>query len=738
MIDLNWYLDFLFRHARIILGMAGICLATAFFILSFTVPEYTAFSQILLDPKRQNLLGPEAISPTSELLLDAASVDGQIMIIKSRFLLTRVAEEMRLAYEPGFGIEPQPSLLSQIKTQILRTKSSDDGDIVGSVNTVADQKEQLERGLLRAVGVLQGHLSVARVGRANVLEIKYSSPNKLMSAEIANALAKFYIADQLESRHQAAQRASEWLADLIVRLGNELRASEVKVARFRAEHNMVSAVTGAAGEQQLSELNVKLVAARTESAEKKAKYEQAQRIVAEGGNLQSIPDVMRSGVISALRGARSEISRREADLVAKYGESHPAVVNVQAELRDNEREIRAEISRIITNLKNDYDVAKAREASLEQSLGVGGVDGTDNAVAMRLRELERIVSTNKTLYDLYLTRAKISDEQANFEVPQARIIAQAITPGSPSYPSKSRFASLGLILGLVGGIGAAFLSETLRSGFISPQDVERVLEMPVLASVPALTKKDLQIGGSLRIPHIYLAKKPLSLFGEEIRTLRANIQMCDADDLPRVIQVTSVVQGEGKTAIALSIAQSAATNYPRVLFVDCDLRRSGATKMFGLAGKPGLVDLLAGSISLEGAINSAAGSAFFIIGNGASTFNPPDLLSSGRMESLLRHLKSTFDYIVLDSPTIGPVIDATVLAKFCDKVVFVTRWNKTPRDIVARAMKQLRQEKKVAGIVLNKIDIKLSSRYSGYYYTKYYGANSKDPLTNMLRRMSRL
>ena len=258
-IDLNWYLEVLFRHVRMILGMAGICLALALFIVFLIVPEYTASSQILLDPRKQNLLGPEAI--TSELILDSAAVDGQIALIKSRSLLTRVVEDEKLALEPGFGADPPPSLLSEIRSQMPWGDSSDSD--LNPPNAMTVQQEKLARGTLRAVNLLQRQISVARVGRANVLEIKYTSPNRQKAAQIANAVANAYITDQLESRYLAARRASEWLADRIVRLGSELRASEAEVARFRAENNMVGAVSGALGDAQLSELNAKLVAAES-------------------------------------------------------------------------------------------------------------------------------------------------------------------------------------------------------------------------------------------------------------------------------------------------------------------------------------------------------------------------------------------------------------------------------------------------------------------------------------------
>src|ERR1700688_577205 len=410
-----------------ILGMAGICLVLMLFIAFLIMPQYTAFSQILLDPRKQNLLGPEAI--TSELILDSSSIDGQIALIKSRSLLPRVVDDEKLALELGFGAEPSPSLLSQLRSRMPWEDSSDSD--LSTQNALTDEQQKSARGTLRAVRVLQRQISVTRVGRSNVLEIRYTSSDRQKAAQIANALANAYITDQLESRYQAARRVSEWLADRIARLGNELRASEAEVARFRSENKLVGAVTGTLGEQQLSELNAKLVTARAESAEKKAKYDQAQRIIAEGGNLQSVPDVIRSVVISALRSKQAEISQREADLVAKYGERHPAVVNVRAERQDNDRQIRAEVSRIITNLQNDYDVAKTREVSLEQSLGVGGQGGANNDVAMRLRELERTLNTNKTLYESFLSRAKISDEQANLEVRQVRSIATAIAPSAP-------------------------------------------------------------------------------------------------------------------------------------------------------------------------------------------------------------------------------------------------------------------------------------------------------------------
>src|SRR5262249_5081914 len=158
--------EVLFRHVRLILGMAGICLSLALFIVFLITPQYTASSQILLEPRKQNLLGPEAI--TSDAVSSAEVVDGQIAIIKSRALLTRVVEEEKPGFKPGLGAEPPPSLIAQIKSLMPWAPASDSDS--GAPNSLTAEQEQLARGIRRAVGVLQSQLGVSRAGRSNVLE----------------------------------------------------------------------------------------------------------------------------------------------------------------------------------------------------------------------------------------------------------------------------------------------------------------------------------------------------------------------------------------------------------------------------------------------------------------------------------------------------------------------------------------------------------------------------------------
>jgi exopolysaccharide transport family protein len=712
-IDLRSAASTVKRQLRVILGVAAaIVLLTTFVVFTIT-PRYTASVQILLDPRKQNIIGSDAL--IGEVPFDQASVDNQVGLIQSPALLARVVASEDLVEDVEFGRNAPRSFLAGLRSLFsTRPEASDNPD------NAKDRSGSISDYTWASITALQAQLSVDRVGRTYILAIHVRSLRPEKAARLANAVANAYIVDQLEARFEAAQQTSEWLSGRLERLRTELRQSEAAVARFRTEHNLGAEATGVVSEAQLADLSSRLAAARAETAEKKAKFDQAQRILQEGGNPQSLPDVGGSSIMQNLKVQQADISRREADLIARYSDRHPAVVNVRSERGDLERQIRTEVNRVVANLKNDYDVAKSRQESLEKSAGViTGGGAIDNGVAVQLHELERIAAANKSLYESFLSKFKLSEEEATLKSRQVRIIAPATIPRSPSFPLKSLFIGLSLVFGLGAGTGTGFLLEALRKGFSTPEQIEELLTVPVLASVPLLLEKDLVSDGKKISPSQYMITKPLSHFGETIRSMRAGIQMSDVDQPPKIIQVSSSVAGEGKSTIAIALAQSAAASCDRVLLVDCDLRLPAVSKTFKLEKSTGLVDLLTGS--QEPSIIRDRTTGIYVIGAGSSTQNPPDLFSSSRMRALVERLATSYEFIVFDSPPVGPVVDAVVLSRLVDKLVLIVNWNETPREIVVRTVKQFPEKKKLAGIVLNRIDARQS--YGGYYnqyYSKYY------------------
>ncbi|OAI23613.1 hypothetical protein A1351_19590 [Methylosinus sp. R-45379] len=713
-IDLRQLQDFFWRRWKVVVATAIVVMAVAFLALLMVTPRFTATAQILLEPRKEKIFGAEQILP--ELNLETSNVDSQVSVIQSINLLRRVVEKEKLTQDKEFGASQKLGLFGFL------TGLFSSSEPAGKVEPQGG--DQIPPEVLASIQRLRNALEVQRVNRTFVLSISVNSEDPAKAVRLTNAVADAFVVDRLDARYDAAKRASSWLTERMESLRDTLRQSEEAVADFRKEHNLVTTNADAkvtVSEQQLSELNGKLITARAETAEKRAKYEQVAQVMQKGGNLQAIPDVVRSTVIADLRKQQAEVARKEADLSTRYDVQHPMLINTRAERRDIERSIAAEVQRILTNLKNDYDVAKSREESLDASLKqVTGETGIDGGVGVRLRELERINAANKTLFENFLSRAKITQEQSTFEENEARVISPAIRPGAPSFPKKGLVLSLAGVVGLLIGIGGAVALDMLNSGFLSSREIEEKLGTPVLASLPLLSAKDREVDGKTLEPARYVIAKPLSRYAESIRNIRVGIQMADVDNPAKVILVTSSFPSEGKSTLAQSLAWSAVKAGMRVMLIDGDLRHPSISKQFGAEAKPGLVDFLTSAVPLEQAVIRL--DDLTVLPAGSKSQNPPDLLGSERMRQLSEKLRDLFDYIVVDSPPVGPVIDAKVLASLADKVVFSVRWRMTPRETVAEHIQYFMQHHKLAGAALSLVDESQAPRYGAYsqYYGKYY------------------
>ena len=581
-----------------------------------------------------------------------------------------------------------------------------------------------EQSVRDAINNLRSALNVTRSPEAQVLNISIAWKDPDRAAQLANAVADAYVVDQLDARLESAKRASGWLSDRLVELRSQLRDSENAVAKFREEHGLTrGGPTVALNDQQLSDLNTKLIAARTDAAEKKSRVDFITDLGAGKKTLDTLPDSMVSAnsVMAALRAKLMDASQRAADLLSRYSRSYPAVVNVEAEKRDIERSIAVESQRIAETAKSDYALAKARLDAIQQAMDEATGQGSlKNDEAVKLRELERTAAVNKTLFEEFLQKAKITDEESTFRARDVRIIRPAQS-GWQSYPNTQRVLLMALLAGLGLGVAGAFAKEMLKAGFTSPSDVEQAFGIPVLASVRRMKKGQLRKNGKdIPLP-LYQMHHPLSPFSESLRTLRSGIHMSDVDQPPKVIQVTSSRPGEGKTTVALSLAISAACAGMRVVLVDADLRHPAASRFFKHEKDDGLVDLLTGVTSFENVAKIYKDPKLTIIPAGSKSLNPPDVLGSERMKAFIAHLKKSFDYVVVDTPPIGPVIDAVIVSNFADKAIFVVEWSSTPRELIESSLKQLSKGRRVAGIVLNFVNLDRAKKYGGeYYYGKSY------------------
>jgi len=700
--DLRQYLNFAWRHWMFITSVTALVFVIAVVYLARATPLYSATAQILLEPPRR---APTETGSTDYFQFgDFSFVENQLAIIRSDSLLRRVVVKERLAVPPSTANKPQSTEPSKESPT-----SAEDDSILDGINT------------------LRGALAVSRSGQAQVLNISITWTDPARAAQLVNAVANAYVVNQLDARFESAKQASGWLSDRLVELRQQLRDSEEAVTKFRNEHGLVhSGPTIALNDQQLAELNSKLMAARTDAAEKKTRVDFLADVAGGKKTPDALPDTFQStgqsNVMTTLRSKLADASQRQADLLSRYSSRHPSVANVEAEKRDIERSIAAEGQRMIQAVNSDYALAKARLETTEQAMreatGQGGLSYDDS---VRLRELERTAAVNKSLFEDVLQKAKITDEQSTFRPREARIIMPA-QKGGQSSPNTRKILLTALFVGLGLGVGSAFAMEKLNAGFTSPRQAEEALGVPVLASVHRMDESKLLSKDGKAVPLVfYHVHYPLSLFSEAIRTLRSGVHMSDVDRPPKVIHVSSSRPGEGKTTIAISLAISAAFSGLKVALVDADLRHPSLSRFFKLEREKGLVDLLIGTTTSEPVLRFQKELKLTVIPAGSKSLNPTDLLGSERMKALVSHLSETFDYVVLDTPPVGPVVDPVIVAHLADKTIFVVQWASTPRELIETSIRQLSTHKRIAGVVFNCVKQDRARKYGGaYYYGKHY------------------
>lgn len=716
----------IFRTLRKRLGLIiGVTLGVTALVMVVVLqqtPLYTAEAQILLDRQKMQVTDMDAVM--SGLPADSATVDSEVEILRSRALAARVVDRLNLMEDPEFNSSlREPSMLRWLDPRVWVAE----GLALIQAEPVVTNSDLRERAELNGViNSLLSRLTVSRQRLTYVINVSFISENPDKAARIANAIADTYILDQLEAKFEATRQANDWLSKRLGELRQQVQDSERAVEIFRSENGLESLASGATvNEQQMSELNAQLILARTALAEAQAKYERAQQIRSSGGTIESMADVVQSNTISQLRQKQAELARELADLSSRYGPRHPEIVNAEAQQRDIQRQIGAEVSRIIGSLQNNVSVARTRVSALEDSLReIRGETGESGEASVQLRELEREAAANRAVYESFLNRFKETSQQQDLQVPDSRVISQATAPISPSHPKKARSLVLALLISAMLGVGLAFLLEYLDNGLETARDVEEALGLPHLVSLPLVPTEKGPDGKPLK-PHDYLLSKPLSAFSEALRSLRSALQLSNVDNPPKVVLFTSALPSEGKTTTSVSFARAAAASGLSVAIVDCDLRHPSVHKTFGLpTPEIGLVELLAERLDPDTVLLGDTKTSLKILPVATGSANPPDVLASSQMRLLIDRLRNDFDLVVLDSAPVLPVSDSRVLSKTADETVFVVRWNETPKDAAQSAIRELRNyDCSIAGVLLSAVDVTKQAKYgygdAGYYYGRY-------------------
>lgn len=711
----------LWLRKRVFLSVIFSLTIFAILIIYQLVPRYTATAQLLIGINATKVVDIEEVM-TGNFKGDAAVI-GEMEVIKSRELAHKIIDQLHLEQYPEFNPKPQkPGLLAQFSFKNLLPESWKEAmGMVKIDSRTAEEKE--EARLTRLTNIFLSKLKVSQVKRSQVINVAFESQDPKLAAKIANEVADKYIVGQLQAKFDATKKATDWLNDQLVELKQKVESSERAVEQYRKTHELleVSKEVGLS-QQQMSEVNSQLIIARAQRAEAEAKYQQVEAIAKSGRDIDSVAEVLNSSLISSLRQQESEVQRKYSEMLVEFGQRHPRMIQMQAELEDIQAKVRSEVKKVAAGLRNSMDVARAREGSLSSSLRqMESKTSGSNQAEVQLHALEREATANKALFETFLGRFKETASTQGIAQADARVISFAEIPLGASYPKRNLLLMSSVVGALLFGVFLVFILEMLNPGVRSPEQIQDLFNMSTLGIVPKIVDAN-------ALPHEYLLTKPQSSLAEAVNTLRISLSLLNPDAEVKSLLVTSSVPGEGKSTLAVLIARHSACAGQRVVLVDTDLRRPTIEKMFKFKDrKLGLTDLLMQhDLSINDVLVDDPETGMKILTGGKSAFiNPVDLFASQRMKSIVNDLRERFDLVILDSAPIMAVPDTRILAGLVDKTIFVLNWDSTPKKVVHGALHLLNKDghSNIAGVVLQKVNLQQYGRYgygdSGYYY--HYG-----------------
>ena len=288
-------------------------------------------------------------------------------------------------------------------------------------------------------------------------------------------------------------------------------------------------------------------------------------------------------------------------------------------------------------------------------------------------------------------------------------IQPATAPSRPVSPDPVRNIGLGLLAGLVLGLGLAFIRHALDTKVRGEEDIRAHSDAPMLAGLP------LESRGSKR-GLISVEEDPHGRHAEAVRRLRTNLMFVDVTTGRHSFVITSAVPGEGKTTTAVNLALAMADSGRRTLLVDADLRNPSVAKTLGMEGSVGLTTLLLGDADLDDVIQTWGSAGMDVLPAGPIPPNPSELLGSAPMEALLTRLMQEYDFVLIDSPPVVPVIDAVVIERLTGGLLMVVGVDRTKKRDLAAALKQLETVgAHVSGFARNFVVSKGSDYRYGYH-----------------------
>ena len=605
------------------------------------------------------------------------------------------------------------------------------------------------------VFTIQGGLDIRPERDASVVRLTYNDSDPQRAKDVIKALMETYVDYSLKDRRTKSSNAIKFIEQKLPEAKKQLDKSAQSVAQFRKNYNIVDPDSYAASvykmreslEQQAQDLQIKSAQTQRQLQALQQQVGQSpdsalttailgqdqvyQNLVKQYQDLETAYSLERTRLqdnhptVQALRDRRDEMARllqgrAGAVLGGKSGSANSVTASGASTIQQN---LATQLFEAQTSLAvQETQLASIRAAQSELTTAFTQIP----QLQQRYTELQRQLSLDTATYNKLsekLEELRIAEAQ---EISSWRVLESPLVPSAPFSPNISRNLSTGIMVGLALGVLLALLLERLDQRIREVEEVRDLSDLPLLGAVPRTDLASLKAaqGRSMSLPN----SSQFYAFKEAISSLGLNLRYLGSDHSVRVLAFTSAVPAEGKSTITFNLAVLLTELGHRVLLVDSDMRKPTLHRLAGTSNSYGLSTAIATTrpwTELIRPLDEADKLHFLAAGPAAP--NPIVLLESQKMDDLLCEWRTTYDYVLIDTPPVVGIADAQCLASKVDSVILVAAIERSTRSAIVRSLDVLQNAKgNVAGLLINMMTQSDSSYYYSYYTSYYY--NDHAPL----------
>ena len=681
----------IWRHAWIVIGCTVLALVAGFIYLAKVTPTYTSKSRVYVEQSGPKIMG---------------DLEQGVMTGGRNYLYT----QMEL-------MKATPILSEAIKELDPRR--------MGTFSNVDNPLLYLKNGLDTSVGK-----------KDDIISISIDSAYPTEAAQIVNTVVDAYMTFHATQKKSTSSEVLKVLHAEKVDRDRELSEAMRAALAFK-EANEELALETSSGAMILSRLQ-RLAQALTEAEllamQAKSQFESAKALVDDPEELMLFVEAQQATRFftrgdserNTLRIRLETLEQSYADRLARLTEDHPAVralveqiARIKEKLDDLDKQ--SALAQLAA-LEREYITAQEKKTQLESH------HNEQRQVALKLQSqlseytiLQSDWDQARTAVEQLDVRIKELNVSEDAGVLNISILEVAGVADKPSSPQNARTMAMAMVLGLMLGGGLALLRDMVDHRIQSADEVSALLGAALLGTVPSMGKRE---KANVRGRKVHVDSQ--STIAEAFRTIRTSIFFSVPQEEARIIQVTSPMPGEGKSTLISNIAIAMAQSGQKVLLIDADFRRPTQFKIFDVSREKGMSGVLSGMQALDDSMIQTETDNLWLLPSGPEVPNPAELLGNPAFKDLLTKLASRFDRILIDSPPVVPVADASILAAVCDITVLVVRAEKSTRKALQQAKANLMGVKgRLIGAIVN--DVKHSKGRYGYYGYGYgYGSGTYD------------